>query len=211
MRIVAPFGFRSQTELRTEVTLDCVTGNGPQANLGAAQILKHRKLTSHFIADLADGLKRRGVLVVRAVGEVEPENVNAGLDHLADDGRIPRGGPEGCHNLGPHFPERLKNGSRHGSHREKPVSREPEVPPLGHGLVGRIRLLGCVSYRLSGMPTRRSREKTRSVKRISIFESIRSRRQREPLSPLQPAALSELSGPRRHAVAGLPPALRLPA
>ena len=139
MRIVAALAVAGKAELGAEVALDGIAGNRSQADLGPAEVLQDRELTPHLVADLADRLERRGVLVVRAVREVEPEDVNARLDHLPDDGRIPRGGPERRHDLGPHLAQRLENGSRHGVPSRK--ASFPTSPGSLHwaaGWLGRV-------------------------------------------------------------------------
>ena len=72
-----------QDELVAGLAIDRVAGDRPQSNLGAAQVLQDGEHPAAGLGDLADRAERGGVLVVVPVREVEPEDVDARLDHRA--------------------------------------------------------------------------------------------------------------------------------
>ena len=80
---------------------DDVARDLTQPDLGAAQILQDRELGLGLRGDPPDRLERGGMLVVRAVREVEPEDVDPRLDHLPHDQRIARRRTDRRHDLGP--------------------------------------------------------------------------------------------------------------
>ena len=72
----------------------------PGANLGPLQIAQDAQRLALFLAQLADLLDDSGLAFVAAVGEVEPDHVNAGADQVANHGLSVGGGPERGDNLG---------------------------------------------------------------------------------------------------------------
>ena len=136
--IVARSWLGGEAELGAEVALDDVAGDRPQADLGPAQVLQHGELTAHLLADRPDRRERGGVLLVRAVREVEPEDVDARLDQLPEHGRVARGRPDRRHDLGPDLAQRLKMVGRHGGCRASVGNPRPRS----------LRWVGLVAYRI---------------------------------------------------------------
>src|SRR5271157_313149 len=131
MGIIARLGFGGQAELGPEVAFDDVAGDVPKPDLGPAEVLEHRELTSRLLADRTDRLERGRVLIMRGVREVEPEDVHPRLDQLPEHGRISRRRPDSRHDLGADLAERLKVCVRHGCHRKAsvPRARGPSAGP----------------------------------------------------------------------------------
>jgi hypothetical protein len=75
------------------------------AQLGAGEVLQDRDRPSGAARGRPDALGRLGVLLVRAVREVQARDVEARLDHLDQDLGILRGRADGRHDLrSPHRP-----------------------------------------------------------------------------------------------------------
>ncbi len=83
------------------VAVDDTTRNLTQPDLGAAQILQDRELGLGLRGDPPDRLECGGMHLMRAMREVEPEDVNPRLDHLSHDQRITRRRTDRRHDLGP--------------------------------------------------------------------------------------------------------------
>ncbi len=72
----------------------------PGADLGPLQVAQDAQRLALFLAHLADFLDDGDFALVRAVGKIEPDDVNAGVDHGANHGLRVGGGPECGDNLG---------------------------------------------------------------------------------------------------------------
>ena len=70
------------------VAVDNTARNRTQPDLGAAQVLQHGKLSLGLSSNPADRLERGRMHFMRAVREVEPEDIHPRLDHLPHDQRI---------------------------------------------------------------------------------------------------------------------------
>ena len=68
-------------------------------HLRAGQVLEHRDLAADAARGVADPLDRLRVLVARAVREVEPRDVEPGLDHPHEHVRLARGRSDGGDDL----------------------------------------------------------------------------------------------------------------
>src|SRR5262249_36214058 len=95
---------------RARVAVEADDGSGLQhllaarqradADLGTLQVLQHGDRTSDLALDGPDGVKARRVVLVAAMTEVETEHVHAGVEELADPGRVRACRPERCNDLG---------------------------------------------------------------------------------------------------------------
>ena len=103
MGAVAPIRLARQHELRVKIADDEPARNRPQPDLRPAQVLQHRELNPLFAGDPADQIEGRGVIVMRAVREIQPEDIRTGVDHAAEDKGIARCGAQSRHDLGPHL------------------------------------------------------------------------------------------------------------
>src|SRR5262249_22062792 len=74
-----------QAKFFAQRTFHQVAGNGSKPHLGPAQVLENPHMCSGLTAQLADVSKDRRVLLVGAVREVEPKDIDAGVDQLAQD------------------------------------------------------------------------------------------------------------------------------
>ena len=70
------------------------------ANLGPLQVAQDAQRLALFLAHLADLLDDGGLALVAAVGKIEPDDVHAGADQVANDGLGVGGGPERGDNFG---------------------------------------------------------------------------------------------------------------
>jgi hypothetical protein len=61
------------------------------ADLGALQVAQNAQRLALFAAHLADHLDQRQLLLVRAVGKVEADHIDAGAHQIAEDGLGVRG------------------------------------------------------------------------------------------------------------------------
>ena len=82
MVVAAGVRLDRQNEFRILIADDHAAGDLAQPDLGTAQILQHRELSPGLGTDPPDHLEHGGVLLVRAVREVEAENVDPRLDHM---------------------------------------------------------------------------------------------------------------------------------
>ena len=71
-----------------------------EADLGALEVGQHADRPSYRVGGLAHCRAERGVIVVGAMGEVEPGHVHPRLDQLPDGLDRARGRPEGADDLG---------------------------------------------------------------------------------------------------------------
>ena len=74
-------------------------GEGARAHLGAGQILEDRDVHAELARDAANVGDDRGVILVRAVREVEPHDVDPGEEQRAQHRRIARRGADGRDDL----------------------------------------------------------------------------------------------------------------
>ena len=72
----------------------------PGADFGPLQVAQDAERPAFFFAHLADFLDDGDFALVGAVRKVEPDDINAGADHFANDGLGVGGGPERGDNLG---------------------------------------------------------------------------------------------------------------
>ena len=73
----------------------------PMRSFGPGEVLEDRHRPPGAARGLADPLGGLGVLLVRAVAEVQARDVHAGADQLEQDLAVPRGRPDGRNDLGP--------------------------------------------------------------------------------------------------------------
>src|SRR6266850_8414091 len=90
-----------QGELFAESTVDQVSRNRAETHLGSAEILKDRDLPIGLPTYPTNIGKECGMFLVRSVRKVEPEHVDADVDELAQDHRLPGRWADRRHDLRP--------------------------------------------------------------------------------------------------------------
>ena len=98
-----------EDDLVADLELDGALDQRADPQLGPGQVLQQRDRAAGAAGGVADELRGLGMLLVRAVAEVQAGDVHARLDHPYERLGVPRGGPDGGDDL------------RTASHRESTV------------------------------------------------------------------------------------------
>src|SRR5207237_7866062 len=87
-------------DLLAGLELDLTSREPGRADLGAAQVLEHGDRAPELDLELAHALEDARVVLLGPVREVEPANVDARLDQLAERDLLRGGGADRGHDLG---------------------------------------------------------------------------------------------------------------